>query len=68
MHIRGNVFVKLVSCSTHMKPKTYYQTQSSATLCINQEQGRNCEDDLDGTIAKRCVQSLVVSVAGIGED
>jgi hypothetical protein len=51
-----------------MNSKTYNQTQSSAALGINQEQGRNCEDDLDSTVTKRCEKSLVVGVAGLGED
>jgi len=44
------------------------QTQCSAALCIDQEQSGNGEDNLDGTIAKRCVKSLIVGVFGLCED
>lgn len=44
------------------------QTESAATNRIDQEQRRDGEDHLNGTISERGVESLVVGVTGIPED
>jgi hypothetical protein len=46
----------------------YYQRESSPPLGINKEQGRNCGDNLNGTVAQRCIECLIRSVADILED
>lgn len=47
---------------------TYDERQSTATLGIDQEQGWNGEDDLHGSVAQRCVQSLSWGVVRIRKD
>jgi hypothetical protein len=47
---------------------TYDQTQPSPSDSVNQEQGGDSENDLDGSVAQRRVKSLLGSVADVGED
>ena len=44
------------------------KSQSSATLGVDQKQGGNGEDDLNGTVTQRCEQSLVGVLEHIVED
>jgi hypothetical protein len=48
--------------------ETHNQAQGSATLGVDQEEGGDSGDDLNGTVAERGVQGLNVAVAGILED
>jgi hypothetical protein len=48
--------------------RTYDHTKSSATLGVDEKQGRDREDDLNSTIAERCVQGLVRRITGLRED
>ena len=44
------------------------QSESPSSLGVNEEQGGDGSDDLDGAIAEGCIQGLDVGVAGILED
>lgn len=71
MHIKGKVCLDNESVSLQVVrgwSRAYNQGQSSATLGIDQEQGGDCEHDLDGTIAQGSEQGLVVGVAHSGKD
>jgi hypothetical protein len=71
MHIMGKVCMDNESVSLQVvrgRNGAYSQGQSSATLGIDQEQGRNCENDLDGTIAQGSEQGLVIAIAHSGKD
>lgn len=48
--------------------KAHKQSQGSSALGVDEEQGRDRGYDLDGTVAKRCVQCLGRCVADIFED
>jgi hypothetical protein len=48
--------------------RTYDHAESSATLRIDEEQCRNRKDDLDSTVAERCVQGLIIRVTDLRED
>lgn len=70
MHIKGNVFIRISvsSISAESRHNTHNQGQISSALGVNQEQGWNGENNLNGTIAKRRKQGLIRVVAGIKED
>lgn len=46
----------------------YRERERASALCIDEEQRRNREDDLNGTVAQGGKQRLVRGVAGVLED
>ena len=48
--------------------ESYNQSQGPATFGVDEEQCRDREDDLHGTVAQRGEQGLVRSVTGVFED
>jgi hypothetical protein len=47
---------------------THSKAQVSASLGIDEEQCRNCRDDLNGAVAERGIQSFDLRVARIDKD
>ena len=71
MHIRGKVYRNISHCFSFALKSfrvTYNQTKSSATLGIDEEERRDGENHLNGTVTQRCVQSLGRTVANVLEN